>query len=233
VTTRAARVAEVVERLRSLADPTRVAGMARYGIEVSNALGVSIPDLRRVAGDHRRDHALALALWRTGIHEARILASMVDDPARVTVRQMNAWARDLDSWDVCDQVCGNLFDRTPHAADRATAWAVRSEPFVKRAAFAIVAGLAVRRPDVADDDLRRFLPLIEGASDDDRNFVRKSVSWALRQIGKRSPDLNADAVATAERIAASASRSARWIASDALRELRSAAVRERLGLPPE
>jgi 3-methyladenine DNA glycosylase AlkD len=202
--------------------------MARYGIQVSAALGVSIPELRRIARDHRNDHALALALWRTGIHEARILASMVDDPARVTIRQMDAWVRAFDSWDVCDQVCANLFDRTPHAVDRVFAWAERPETFVRRAAFATIAGLSVHRGDGPEADLRAFLPLIESASDDDRNYVRKAVSWALRQIGKQSPALNVEAVATAERIRARGTRSARWIASDALRELTGEAVRRRL-----
>jgi 3-methyladenine DNA glycosylase AlkD len=226
------RAVEIVERLRSLGEPANLPGMARYGIDVSNAFGVAIPLLRSIAKETGRDHRLALALWRTGIHEARILASMVDEPGRVTVRQMDTWARGFDSWDVCDQVCGNLFDRTPHAIDRVHAWAERPEPFVRRAAFATIAGITVHRRDVGDDELRAMLPLIEAASDDDRNYVRKAVSWALRQIGKRNMRLNAEAVRTAERIRARRTRAARWIASDALRELTGDAVQRRLRRPP-
>lgn len=219
---------EIVDQLRALGDPRNLPGMARYGIDVSHAFGVTIPALRAVAKETGRDHTLALALWRTGAHEARILASMVDEPDRVTVRQMDRWVRAFDSWDLCDQVCTNLFDRTQHAVGRANAWAERPETFVRRAAFATIAGITVHRRDVGDDELRALLPLIESASDDDRNYVRKAVSWALRQIGKRSLALNADAVTTAERIRARGSRAARWIASDALRELTGDAVRRRL-----
>jgi 3-methyladenine DNA glycosylase AlkD len=228
-TTRAAERADaILERLRALGNSANLPGMARYGIEVSNAVGVTIPTLRAIAKETGHDHALALALWRSGMHEARILASMIDDPSRVTVRQMDAWARAFDSWDVCDQVCANLFDRTPHAVDRVFAWAERPETFVRRAAFATMAALTVHRPDLGDDELRAFLPAIEAAADDDRNYVRKAVSWALRQIGKRNPALNADAVATAEAIRARGTRAARWIASDALRELTGERVRRRL-----
>jgi 3-methyladenine DNA glycosylase AlkD len=222
------RADEIVERLRSLGNRANLPGMARYGIDVSHAVGVTIPVLRGIARETGTDHGLALALWRTEVHEARILASMVDDAGRVTVRQMDAWARDFDSWDLCDQVCGNLFDRTRHALERIPAWAGRSETFVRRAAFATIAGVTVHRRDVADDDLRSFFPLIEAAADDDRNYVRKAVSWALRQIGKRNRALNADAVAVAERLHERQTRPARWIASDVLRELTSEAVRARL-----
>jgi 3-methyladenine DNA glycosylase AlkD len=222
------RADEIVERLRSLGNPANLPGMARYGIDVSSAFGVTIPQLRAIAKEAGTDHGLALALWRTGVHEARILASMVDDPARVTVRQMDAWARTFDSWDVCDQVCGNLFDRTPMVLDQIRAWAERPETFVRRAAFASIAAVTVHRHDVGDDELRSFLPLIEAASDDDRNYVRKAVSWALRQIGKQNVELNADAIATAERVRERGTRAARWIASDVLREITSEAVQTRL-----
>ncbi|MGZ4113731.1 MAG: DNA alkylation repair protein [Actinomycetota bacterium] len=222
------RADEIVERLRSLGNPANLPGMARYGIDVSSAFGVTIPQLRAIAKEAGTDHGLALALWRTGVHEARILASMVDDPARVTVRQMDAWARAFDSWDVCDQVCGNLFDRTPMVLDRIRAWAERPETFVRRAAFASIAAVTVHRHDVGDDELRSFLPLIEAASDDDRNYVRKAVSWALRQIGKQNVELNADAIATAARVRERGTRAARWIASDVLREITSEAVQTRL-----
>jgi 3-methyladenine DNA glycosylase AlkD len=219
------RADDIIARLEAVADPTRLTGMARYGIEVSNALGVSIPTLRAIARTTGRDHSLALVLWGTGVHEIRILASMVDEPGRVTVRQMNGWASAFDSWDLCDQVCTNLFDRTAHAVNRAAAWAVRREEFVRRAAFATIAGLAVHRRDLTDDDLRALLVIVESAADDDRNYVRKSVSWALRQIGRRNENLNAAAIASAERIRRRDTRAARWIATDALRELTNATAR--------
>src|SRR5208282_4691478 len=195
-------VQAIIARLRSLGSRRNAAGQRRFGITPSALqLGVPIPELRRIARPHRRDHALALALWSAGIHEARILAAYVDDPARVTRRQMEAWARGFDSWDVCDQVCGNLFDRTPHAAAKAAAWSARRREFTKRAGFALMAGLAVHRRDLPDRVFLRFLPLIRRQAGDGRNFVRKAANWALRQIGKRSPRLRRAAVAEARRIA--------------------------------
>jgi 3-methyladenine DNA glycosylase AlkD len=149
-TAEVALVAEVLKQLEAIADPARLAGMARYGISTTNALGVPIPELRRVARRMGNDHDRAIALWTTGVHEARILASMTDEVARVTPSQMDAWAREFDSWDLCDQVCGNLFDRTPHAFRRARAWRVRRSEFVRRAAFATMASAAVHRKDVED-----------------------------------------------------------------------------------
>ncbi|HEX9123410.1 MAG TPA: DNA alkylation repair protein [Actinomycetota bacterium] len=224
------KVRSVMSELRRGADPSRLPGMARYGIAVDRALGVSIPDLRRLARRTGRDHQLALSLWDTEVHEARILAGMVDDPLRVTKAQMERWARDFDSWDLCDQVCSNLFDGTPFAFEKAAAWSTRRPEFVKRAAFATVAAAAVHRKDVDDDRFVTFLPVIEAQATDERNYVKKAVNWALRQIGKRSPDLHREAVACAERIRCLDSRTARWIAADALRELSSAAVIARLGL---
>lgn len=204
--------------------------MARYGIATQKALGVAIPDLRRLARAIGRDHDLAVRLWETEVHEARILASMIDDPAEVTEAQMEAWVHDLDSWDLCDQVCGNLFDRTRYAFRRAVAWSGRDEEFVKRAGFAVMAWAAVHRKDVDDREFEAFLPIIRAEATDERNFVKKAVNWALRQIGKRSPELNAKAIETAELIQKQDSKAARWTGSDALRELTSAAVRERLGV---
>jgi 3-methyladenine DNA glycosylase AlkD len=202
--------------------------MARFGINPDRALGVRIPDLRRLARELGRDHRLALALWATGVHEARILASMVDDPAWVTERQMERWARDFDSWDLCDQVCGNLFDRTPFAVRKAHAWAAGEPEFVKRAGFALMAWRAVHQRQGPDREILDYLPVIERQAGDDRNYVKKAVSWALRQIGKRNRRLHGAAVSTAERITARDSRPARWVAADALRELRSRAVLDRL-----
>lgn len=208
-----------------MASPEDVAGMARFGIHVENAFGLRIPVLRKTAKETGRDHALALALWASGKHEARILASMVDEPARVTRAQMERWARAFDSWDLCDQCCMNLFDETPFAWDVALAWSAREEEFVKRAGFALMACLAWRDEDAPDARFAPFLDAIERESDDDRNFVKKAASWALRQIGKRSPGLRNAALARAERIAERGSRAARWVAADALRELTRATGR--------
>jgi 3-methyladenine DNA glycosylase AlkD len=174
------------------------------------------------------DHDRALALWTTGVHEARILASMTDEVPRVTPSQMDAWAREFDSWDLCDQVSGNLFDRTPHAFRKARAWSARRSEFVRRAGFATMACAAVHRKDVGDEPFEAFLPVIVGASTDERNYVKKAVNWALRQIGKRNAGLNRRAIATANEISGLDSGAARWIGADALRELTSPAVQDRL-----
>lgn len=221
----------VIAELRSIADPSRKPGMARVGITVDRALGVSIPQLRRVARPHHGDHDLALALWSTEIHEARILASMIDDPRRVTRAQMEDWAADFDSWDLCDQVCNNLFSAVRTADAAARAWSRRDEEYVKRAAFALVAAQAVHDRDRDDEYFAAWFPRIRRAAADDRNVVKKAVNWALRQIGKRNLALRDAAIAEAERLLALESRSARWTARDALRELRSDAVAERLGAP--
>jgi 3-methyladenine DNA glycosylase AlkD len=202
--------------------------MARFGINPDHAMGVRVPDLRRLARELGRDHRLARDLWATGIHEARILAGMVEEPDRVTEAQMERWVRAFDSWDLCDQVCGNLFDRTPFAVQKAHQWAARDEEFVKRAAFALMAWLAVHDRAADDGVFMDFLPLIEREAGDHRNYVRKAVNWALRQIGKRNVRLHRAAVRTAERIARHGSRAAGWVASDALRELRGEAVVRRL-----
>jgi 3-methyladenine DNA glycosylase AlkD len=223
------QVRAVLKQLNTMSDRSRLSGMARYGINVDKALGVAIPDLRKLARALGPDHDLAIALWETEVHEARLLAGMIDDPAQVTEAQMEAWVHDFDSWDLCDQVCGNLFDRTRYAFRKASAWTAREDEFVKRAGFATVAWAAVHRRDVDDEQFEVFLPIIRAESTDERNFVKKAVNWALRQIGKRSPALNAKATATAEQIRKIDSKAARWIGSDALRELTSPAVRERLG----
>ncbi len=223
-----ARCDEVLEQLRSLGDPKNVEGMARYGIRVTKAFGVSAPNLRKLAKEIGRDHKLAAQLWRTGIHDARGLAALIDDPAQVTVQQMERWAKDFDSWAVCDCACGCLFDKTPYAWDKAAEWTARSEEYVKRAGFVLVATLAVHDKKTPDERFKSFLPLIVQHATDERNFVKKAVNWALRQIGKRGRCLNAAAVRTAEEIRSIDSRSARWIASDALRELTRDEVRRRI-----
>jgi 3-methyladenine DNA glycosylase AlkD len=222
-------VVETLDRMRDLARPGRREGMARFGINPDRALGVRIPDLRRLAKEIGTDHRLALALWRTGVHEARILASMIDDPAKVTERQMESWVADFDSWDLCDQCCGNLFDRLPFAYGKAMEWADRDEEFVKRAAFALVAWSAVHDKTADDRVFLEFLPVIEREAADDRNFVKKAVNWSLRQIGKRNRRLHRAAVASARRLTRQQnSISARWIGTDALRELTGEAVMKRL-----
>jgi len=222
------RVSTTVAELRRVADPARLEGMARYGIATDHALGVTVTQLRAHARELGRDHELAVGLWETGIHEARLLATMIEDPSRVAEEQVDRWVLDVVSWDLCDGLCGNLVDRTPFALDKAIAWSARAEVFVRRARFALMAWMAVHRKDLEDDRFEAFLPIIAAASTDDRTYVKKAVNWALRQIGKRSQHLNRAAIATAEEIRSIDSRAARWIASDALRELTSEPVRERL-----
>ncbi len=214
----------VLGELRSLADPTRLPGMSRVGINTERALGVSIPACRKLARRHRRDHDLALALWASEIHEARILASMVDDPTVVDRAQIEAWVLDFDSWDLCDQVCGNLIDRTSLATAAIRDWVVRDEEFVKRAGFTLIAERAHRDHDDDDAAFLAWLPIIRAGATDERNYVKKAVNWALRQIGKRNEFLRLAAIAEAERLASMRSPSARWIGRDALRELGSDAV---------
>jgi 3-methyladenine DNA glycosylase AlkD len=211
---------QVIDDLRSLENPAGRDGQARFGIRPKRALGIAVPPLRAMAKRIGRDHKLALRLWRTGIHEARILASMIDEPLAVTEDQMEVWARDFDSWDLVDQCCGNLFDKSPLAWTKAVEWSGRDAEFVKRAGFSLMAYLAVHDKRASDDALAAFSPLIEREAWDGRNFVKKAVNWALRQIGKRNRPLNRLAVQCALRIQKQGTSSARWIAADALRELR-------------
>jgi 3-methyladenine DNA glycosylase AlkD len=223
------RYREVLEELRTRANPADLEGMARFGINTKRALGGSrLPDLRALAKRIGTDHELAFQLWRSKVHEARILAPMVDDPDQVTEDQMETWAKDFDSWDVVDGVCCTLFDRTPFAWDKAVEWSEREEEFVKRAAFTLMACLAVHDKESPDARFESLLPIIEREAGDRRNYVRKAVTWALRQIGKRNVHLNRQAIRTAERILQKGPRSGRWVASDALRELGAESVRARL-----
>jgi 3-methyladenine DNA glycosylase AlkD len=218
----------VLDRLYAQAHPEAVTGMARVGIQGGQVLGIKIPVLRKMAREIGQDHDLAQALWESGVHEARLLAAFVDDPRQVSEAQMERWAADFDSWDVCDQVCSNLFDRTPYAYDKAAAWTQREAEFVRRAGFAMMAALAVHDKKAPDSAFEAFLPLIVARATDGRNFVKKAVNWALRQIGKRNRALNEKAIQAAEKIAQLDSPAARWVASDALRELRSEKVQNRL-----
>lgn len=204
-------------------------GMARFGINTQKAYGISIRDLRPLAKAIGRDHDLALELWRTGIHEARILASFIDEAGKVSENQIDAWVADFDSWDLCDQVM-DLFIATAFADAKIHAWASAEPEFVKRAAFAMIAGRAVRQKKLPDDIFLGYLDLIEVQAGDPRNYVKKAVNWALRQIGKRSAVLHPKALALAERLAASDDKARRWIGRDASRELTSDAVMKKLGL---
>jgi 3-methyladenine DNA glycosylase AlkD len=202
--------------------------MARYGITSERVYGVPMPVLRKLAREIGKDHQLAQRLWSSGVHDARTLACLSDDPKQVTEEQMEAWVRDFDNWAICDGCCSNLFDRTPFARRKAAEWSERDEDYVKRAAFALMAALAVHDKKASDAQFERFLRIIEREAADDRNYVKKAVNWALRQIGKRNLALNRKATAAAERIRSSGTRAGRWIAADALRELRSPAVQSRL-----
>lgn len=222
----------ILEKLESMRNPANVEGMVRFGINPRNTLGISVYDLRKIAKGIGENHVLALALWDSGIHEARLLAVFVDEPAKVTESQMEKWARDFDSWDVCDQACTDLFDQTAFGWKKAREWSARKEEFVKRGAFALMAGLAVHDKEAKDRDFVSLLPLIEREAKDERNFVKKAVNWALRNIGKRNASLNARAVKTAMRIRETDSKAARWVANDALRELTHERIRERLKHKP-
>jgi 3-methyladenine DNA glycosylase AlkD len=217
----------VIVELREQADPSRKPGMARVGIDVSHALGVSMPDIRAVAKTCGVDHALALELWETEIHEARILGTLVADPDELTEAQRERWVLDITSWDLCDSAA-DLFGRSPGRSAAIKAWARRPEPFVKRCAFSMIARRAVSAKQAPDREFLGYLPSIRRAATDDRNEVKKGVSWALRQIGKRNRALHSAAIDEAERILVLGTSSARWIARDALRELESEKTRSRL-----
>jgi 3-methyladenine DNA glycosylase AlkD len=218
----------VVRELRARRDAAAVEGMKRFGIAGKEVLGVSVPELRTLAKKAGRSHELALELWDTGIHEARIVAALVDEPERVTSEQMDEWAGEFDSWDVCDACCGNLFDKTRFAYTKALKWSKAGAEFVKRAGFSMMAELAVHDKSAEDAKFIQFFPAIKAGSTDDRNFVKKAVNWALRQIGKRNVRLNKKAIIVAEEIRKMDSKSAKWITADALRELKSPQVMKKL-----
>jgi len=220
----------ILAELKGQANPANVAGMQRYGINPHGTLGIPIPVLRKIARQIGKDHPLSHELWASGLHEARILAAFIADPTEMSTKMMEKWASDFDSWDVCDQVCSNLFDRSPLAVQKAFEWSSRQETFVKRAGFTIMASLAVHDKTMSDEIFIKFLNLIEQQSQDERNFVKKAVNWALRGIGKRNKTLNTAALETARRILNQDTRAARWIARDALKELESEKVQLRLGI---
>ncbi len=219
---------QILEHLKSLSNPDAVAGMARFGINPENTYGISIPVLRKIARETGKNHLLALQLWSSGIHEARMLACFIDVPELVSEEQIENWVRDFDSWDVCDQCCSNLFDKTKFAYMKANEWSDREEEFVKRAGFVMMAALAVHDKKSGDKEFLKFLPVIIRKANDERNYVRKAVNWALRQIGKRNLNLNGAAIETAKEIRKMDSKAAKWIASDALRELTDEKIQKRL-----
>lgn len=221
-------VHQILDRLRTLANTKNVQGMARFGMTSEGRLGISMPQLRLFARKTGTSHPLALALWKTSIPEARILASMIADPQELTEGQMDGWVKGFNSWDVCDQVCLNLFVRSPYAWKKVLAWSVRKEEYVRRAAFALLACLAVHDKNTADRMFAGALSLVARAATDDRNFVKKAVNWALRGIGKRSWHLNTAALKTARIIQQMPSTSAHWIAGNAIKELENPAIRNRI-----
>lgn len=218
----------VIGILKRKENPGNLAGMARYGINTEKAFGISMPVLRDIAKTIGKNHELATGLWKTGFHEARIIAALIDEPKKVTIFQMNDWVNDFNSWDVCDQTCSSLFDKTPFAYEMAHSWSREKKEYVKRAGFVMMAALAVHDKKAPDEKLLQFLPVIERESTDERNFVKKAVNWALRQIGKRSAFLHQHAIITAQKIAEQDSKTARWIASDAIRELNDQKIMVRM-----
>jgi 3-methyladenine DNA glycosylase AlkD len=212
----------------SMKNPQAVKGMARYGINSHNNLGISVYRLRELAKEIGLDHKLALNLWDSGIHDARLLACFIDNPAQITRQQMDNWAHDFDSWDICDQACTSLFDRTQFAWDKIFVWADSNKEFVKRGAFTLLAGLAVHDCKAADSKFLEYRPLLKIHAADERNYVKKAVNWAVRNIGKRNIFLNKKMIQLSEEILKIESRSACWIARDAIRELTSDKVKIRL-----
>jgi 3-methyladenine DNA glycosylase AlkD len=223
-----ASVKDVLDKLQSKAQPEQLKGMAKYGMTVEQRLGVSVPDMRKLAKEIGRDHELALGLWRTGIAEARILAAMIDDPDKLTEEQMEDWVEGINSWDVCDQVCMNLFEKNQLAWKKIVDWSEREEEFVKRTAFSLIACLAWHDKKVSDARFIELLPVIIRGATDERNFVKKAINWALRNIGKRNIKLNEAAINAAKEIQRLDSKAARWVTSDAIRELESDAIQSRL-----
>jgi len=223
-----ATVGEVMQDLQSKAKPENVNGMARFAIVGDQRMGVSVPDMRKIAKSVGKDHQLALDLWDTGVPEGMIVAGMIAEPEKLTEAQMEDWVVDIDSWDICDQVCMNLFEKSPLAEKKIFEWSLREEEFVRRTSYALIACLAWHDKQAGDERFINYFPLIVDGSTDERNFVKKAVNWALRNIGKRNLKLNQQAIELAHQIHEIDSKSARWIASDALRELESEKIQARL-----
>jgi 3-methyladenine DNA glycosylase AlkD len=219
---------EVISKLKSMSNKKNVEGMAHFGINPKNNLGISIYKLRPLAKEIGKNHELSLKLWNSGIHDARLLAVFIENPLNVTEKQMELWVKDFDSWDVCDQACTSLFDLTFFAWKKIYEWAERDEEFVKRAAFSIIAGLSFHDKKSPDEKFEELFEIIKRESIDERNYVKKAVNWALRNIGKRNLSLNKKAIKVAKEIKNIDSKSAKWIANDAIKELKSSKIQERL-----
>lgn len=219
---------EIIAKLKSLSNPKAVEGMARYGITPKYTFGVSLPNLRKIAKETGKNHELALELWNTNTRETRILASMVDEPKMVTEQQIEDWIKKFNYWEICDQCCMNLFEKTEFVYQKAIEWSSREEEFIKRAGFVLMARLAVSNKKADDAEFEEFFFIIKRESIDSRNYVKKAVNWALRQIGKRNIALNQEAIRISQEIQKIDSKISRWIASDALRELTSDAIQKRL-----
>jgi len=219
---------KVIKKLKLLSNPETIISMARYGITPENTYGVPIPNLRKIAKEIGIDRKLAQQLWTTNIRETKILAGMIEDPKMLTEEQIEDWVKGFNYWEICDQCCMNLFEKTEFAYKKAIEWSSRGKEFVKRAGFVLMARLAVSDKKADNDKFEEFFPIIKKEATDDRNYVKKAVNWALRQIGKRSLNLNGKAIKVAKEIQRIDSKSAKWIASDTLRELTSEAVQKRL-----
>ena len=219
---------EILKKLKSLSRLDQLEGMARYGIVTNNRLGVSIPDIRKISKDFGKNHETALNLWKTGYQDAKITAALIDEPDKVTESQMNEWVKEIDSWDVCDQICMNLFDKTPYAWGKIIEWSKRDEEFVKRTAFSLLACLAWHDKNADDNKFIRYFPLIKKNSSDERNYVKKAVSWSLRHIGKRNINLHKAALTLAYEIKQIDTKTAKWIGSDVIRDLNSDPTLRRL-----
>jgi len=219
---------QILRTFKTHGSRKNVLGMSRFGIISKKAYGLSAPVLHRLARKYRRNHELALQLWKTGIHDARILAALIDDPRQVTKRQMEQWVRQFDNWAVCDTTVGKLFSRVPGAFETAVRWSRNRREFIKRAGYAMMAYLTIRQKEAENTKFIRLFPHLQRGSVDGRNYVKKSVNWAIRQIGKKNANLNRAAIRFAKKLHSMNVPSARWIASDALRELTSSAVQKRL-----
>lgn len=218
----------IVEELQKMGSIKFKEGLDRFGINSSNSYGIRMPDLRAFAKTIGKNQELSLQLWETGQHETRILATLIGEKRKVTERQMDAWVKDFNSWDVCDQCIGNLFDKTPWAYEKAIEWSKREKEFEKRAGFAMMAMLAVHDKKEADDSFIQFFPYIMAEAIDGRNFVKKAVNWAIRQIGKRNRTLNSESIDLSKALLELESASAKWIAQDAIKELESDKIQARL-----
>lgn len=219
---------KTINELRIKRNPVNVAGMARFGINPEKALGISIKELRKIAKDIGYDHKLALDLWASGIHEARLLATLIDEPSKATKRQMDSWVNEFNSWDLCDQCCNNLFRKTDFVDEKILKWVKSNKEFTRRAGFVLIAVQAVHNKKLSDNEIQNYLPLVLKYSTDERNYVKKAVNWALRQIGKRNKALNNKTLNVCNQLLELNSKSAKWIARDAIRELTSDSIISRL-----